>query len=78
MKEEEIKKLLNDYNNQFSGCWSHNFVSIQNAIDKLREDNKKEREDLLMRAINAETKLKLYESLFSKLNLNMEVKNESA
>lgn len=41
----------------------------------LREDIKREHEDLSMRAIKAETKLKLYEGLFSKLNLNMELKN---
>ena len=73
MKEEEINKLLCDYHNRYIGPI---LISIDNKIEKLRDDIKKEHEDLLMRAVNAETKLRLYEGLFSKLNLNMEVKNE--
>ena len=73
MKEEEIDKLLYDYHRNYLVPI---LTSMDNRIDKLRDDIKKEHEDLLMRAVNAETKLRLYEGLFSKLNLNMEVKNE--
>lgn len=73
MSEEEINKLLCDYHNNYL---SPILTSIDVKIEKLRDDIKKEHEDLLMRAVNAETKLKLYEGLFSKLNLNMEVKND--
>lgn len=73
MTKEEINKLLCEYLNSYL---SPILTSIDSRIEKLRDDIKKEHEDLLMRAINAETKLKLYEGLFSKLNLNMEVKNE--
>lgn len=73
MTEEEINRLLCDYLNNYL---SPILTSIDSRIEKLRDDIKKEHEDLLMRAVNAETKLKLYEGLFSKLNLNMEVKNE--
>lgn len=73
MKEEEINKLLCDYHNNYL---SPILTDIDNRIEKLRDDIKREHEDLLMRAVNAETKLRLYEGLFSKLNLNMEVSNE--
>lgn len=73
MSEEEINKLLCKFYNDHI---SFDLNSIDVRLEKLREDIKKEHEDLLMRAVNAETKLKLYEGLFSKLNLNMEVKNE--
>lgn len=38
---------------------------------------KKEHEDLIKRAITAETKIKLYEQLLNKLNLNIELNNEN-
>ena len=73
MSEEEINNLLcKNWNNYFAPV----LTDIDNKIEKLRDDIRKEHEDLLMRAVNAETKLKLYEGLFNKLNLNMEVKNE--
>ena len=70
---EEIDSLLLKY---WDSYISPSFRDIYSEIEKLRVDMKKEHEDLLIRAVNAETKLKLYEGLFSKLNLNMEVKNE--
>lgn len=73
MIDEEIDKLFCDYHNNYL-CPI--LTGIDNKIEKLRNDIRKEHEDLLMRAVNAETKLKLYENLFSKLNLNMEMKNE--
>lgn len=73
MTEEEINRILCEfYNNHLV----HSLTSIDIKIEKVRDEIKQEHEDLLMRAINAETKLKLYEGLFSKLNLNLEVKNE--
>ena len=45
--------------------------------DEIRHEFEKEQEDLSKRVIKAETKLKLYEALFSKLNLNMELKDET-
>lgn len=72
MSEDEINNLLcKNWNNYFAPA----LTDIDRKIEKLRGDIRKEHEDLLMRAVNAETKLKLYEDLFSKLNLNMEVKN---
>lgn len=73
MSEEEINKLFCDYHNNYL---APTLTSIDIKIEKVRDEIKKEHEDLLMRAVNAETKLKLYEGLFSKLNLNMEVRNE--
>ena len=73
MSDEEIRKLFCDYHNNYL-CPI--LDGIDSRIEKLREELKKEHEDLLMRAVNAETKLKLYETLFSRLNLHMEVKNK--
>ena len=73
MTEEELNNLLcKNWNNYFAPV----LTDIDNKIERLRADIRKEHEDLLMRAVNAETKLKLYEGLFNKLNLNMEIKNE--
>ena len=73
MSEEEFSKAISKFYNEYL---SYELISIRNEVTKIREDMKKEHEDLLMRATTAETKLKLYEGLFSKLNLNMELKNE--
>ena len=74
MNEEEINKILCEFHNNYL---APALTSLDFRIEKLRDDMKKEHEDLLMRAANAETKLKLYEGLVSRLNLNMEVKNEA-
>lgn len=74
MSEEEINRLLNKI---FFDYVSPNLVSIDNKIEKLHEDIKKEREELLMRALHAEAKLNMYEGFFTKLNLNVEVKNDN-
>lgn len=73
MSEKDINELLSKYNNEYV---VPNLTNLFTVIEGVREDAKREREELLMRAINAETKLKMYEGLFSKLNLNLEVKNE--
>lgn len=73
MSEEEFNKVVNKFYNEYL---SYTLNDIRDEIAGLRQDMKKEHEDLQTRAITAETKLKLYEGLFSKLNLNMEVKNE--
>ena len=68
MKEEEINNLLYKYHNNYAVPI---LTSMDTKIERLREDIRKEHEDLLMRAVNAETKLKLYEAIFNKLNLNV-------
>lgn len=74
MSEEEFARVVNKL---YNDCLSYTLNDIKNEIAELRRNMEKEHEDLLTRATTAETKLKLYEGLFSKLNLNMEVKNES-
>ena len=68
MKEEEINNLLYKYHNNYAVPI---LTSMDTKIERLREDIRKEHEDLLMRAVNAETQLKLYEAIFNKLNLNV-------
>lgn len=72
MSEEEFSKAINKLYNDYL---SYTLNDIKNEIAALRRDMEKEHEDLQTRATTAETKLKLYEGLFSRLNLNMEVKN---
>ena len=73
MSEEQFSKVINKLYNDYL---SYTLNDIKNEIMELRRNMQKEHEDLLTRATTAETKLKLYEGLFSKLNLNMEVKND--
>ena len=73
MSSEEINNLLcENWNNYFAPA----LTEINTKIETLRAEIEKEHEELKTRAITAETKLKLYEALFGKLNLNLEVKNE--
>ena len=77
MSEEERNELLNYLFNRYHRDYLAPILeNMDSRMEKLRDDIKKEHEDLLIRAVNAETKLKMYEAIFSKLNLNMEVKNE--
>lgn len=74
MSEEELNSLLcENWNNYFAPA----LTGIDNKIERLRAEIEKEHEELKTRAITAETKLKLYEALFGKLNLNMEVENDT-
>lgn len=81
MSEEELNHILCEFHNKclapiLTGIDSK-ITSIDFRIERVRDEIKKEHEELLMRAVNAEAKLKLYEELFNKLNLNIEAKNES-
>ena len=73
MSEEEINQLLDRFWNRYS-------MSALNQqdqrLERIADEFRREHEELKTRAETAETKLKLYEALFGKLNLNMEVKNE--
>jgi hypothetical protein len=73
MSEEEMSNLWSKYLNEFI---SPVLTDIGHNIEKLRDEIRIEHEDLWKRAIDAETKLKLYEDLFKKLNLDLEIKNE--
>lgn len=73
MSEEEFSKAVNKL---YENYLSYTLNDIRDQIADLRRDMEKEQEDLRARATTAETKLKLYEGLFNKLNLNMELKNE--
>lgn len=73
MSEEELDKL-------WCKIWNRYFMPALNQqdqrLDRIATEFYREHEELKARAITAETKLKFYEELFGKLNLNMEVKNE--
>lgn len=71
MSEEEMANLWSQY---FNNYISPILNSIDIKIEKIRDEFKSEHEDLRIRAINAETKLAMYEGLFGKLNLNVELK----
>ena len=81
MSKEELNHILCEFHNThlapiLTGIDSK-IRSTDFRIERVRDEIKKEHEELLMRAVNAEAKLKLYEELFNKLNLNIEAKNES-
>lgn len=71
MSNEELAKLFSNFYNDYL---SYNLTGIDNRLAELRRSMEKEHEDLKIRVIEAETKLKLYEAIFNKLNLNIDIK----
>lgn len=73
MSKEELDKLFYDFYNNYL---SYTLTGIDNRLAELRNSMEKEHEELKTRVIEAETKLKLYEAIFNKLNLNIDIKQE--
>lgn len=77
MSEEELVELLERFESKVTGrlleIVDDNWKEVGNELRRMREEIKIEHSDLENRAITAETKLKLYEAMFEKLNLNLEL-----
>lgn len=77
MTEERLVELLECFENKLTGrlleIVDDNWKAFNTVLQGMREEIKKEHSDLENRAITAETKLKLYEAMFEKLNLNLEL-----
>lgn len=73
MSEEELNEF-------WRKLWDKYYAPALNQQDQRLErlvvEFEREHEELKTRAIEAETKLKLYEALLGKLNLNVELKND--
>lgn len=70
MTQEEINRILTGFYNSYLGS---EFRSIAEQIEKLRTSIEKERDELRFKVAEAETKLKLYEAIFDKMNLNIDI-----
>lgn len=68
MNKQEINEILCKF---FNDYLSYRLSDINRQLEKLGTDMKQEHSDLLLRVTEAETKLKIYEALFNKLNLDI-------
>ena len=77
MKEEELDELLERFEGKVISrlleIVDDNWKVFNTELQKTREEIKRGYSDLESRAITAETKLRLYEAMFEKLNLNLEL-----
>ena len=77
MKEEELDELLERFEGKVISrlleIVDDNWKVFNMELQKTREEIKRGYSDLESRAITAETKLRLYDAMFEKLNLNLEL-----
>lgn len=70
MSEEEINRILDHFYNNYL---SHSLNDIARQVERLKESMEREQNELKLRVAEAETKLRLYEAVFNKLNLNIDI-----
>lgn len=73
MTEEEMVKLFQEFKDTVYRILEDNTSIFYEELRRTRGEIEKEHSELEDRAITAETKLKLYEAMFEKLNLNLEL-----
>ena len=83
MNKEETVDLANlfsqfetEFINRMLDLLDNNTRIFYEELRRTRDEIEKERSEWKDRAITAETKLKLYEAMFEKLNLNLELNSK--
>ena len=71
MKEEDFDKKLADLEGRITNVLIENTNQLYAAAERMRSDIKAERVELEDKLVKAEARLKIYEAMFEKLNLNI-------
>lgn len=71
MKEEDFDKKLANLEGRIVDVMYNNLNPVYGSIERLQSEIKAERAELKDKLVKAEAKLKIYEAMFEKLNLNI-------
>ena len=71
MSEEDFDKKLMRLEGRIIDAMYNNLNPVYGSIEKLKSEIKAERAELKDKLVKAEAKLKIYEAMFEKLNLNI-------
>lgn len=71
MKEEDFDKKLAYLEGRIIDAMCNNLNPVYTSIERLKSEIKAERAELEEKLVKAEAKLKIYEAMFEKLNLNV-------
>lgn len=73
MKEEDFDKKLMYLEGRIIDAISNDLNQIYMTIERLKSEIKNERAELEDKLVKAEARLKIYEAMFEKLNLNIDL-----
>lgn len=71
MNEEDFDKKLADLEGSIRNALNNYITPVYVAIDRLKTEIEIERVELKDKLVKAEARLKIYEAMFKKLNLNI-------
>ena len=71
MSEEDFDKKLADLEGRIRNDLNNYITPVYGSMEKLKTEIEIERVELKDKLVKAETKLKIYEAMFKKLNLNI-------
>lgn len=71
MSEEDIDKKLAELEGTIRNDLNNYITPVYGSIERLKSEIEIERVELKDKLVKAETKLKIYEAMFKKLNLNV-------
>lgn len=73
MNEEDFDKKLMNLEGRIIDVMYNNLNPVHTSIERLKSEIKAERAELENKLVKAEARLKIYEAMFEKLNLNIEL-----
>lgn len=71
MSEEDFDKKLADLERRIRNDLNNYITPVYGSIERLKSEIETERVELKSKLVKAEAKLKIYEAMFEKLNLNI-------
>lgn len=71
MSEEDFDKKLADLEGRIRNDLNNYITPVYGSMERLKTEIEIERVELKDKLVKAETKLKIYEAMFKKLNLNI-------
>ena len=71
MSEEDFDKKLADLEGNIRNDLNNYITPVYGSMERLKNEIEIERVELKDKLVKAETKLKIYEAMFKKLNLNI-------
>lgn len=73
MSEEDIDKKLAELEGTIRNDLNNYITPVYGSIERLKSEIETERVELKSKLVKAESKLKIYEAMFEKLNLNIDL-----
>lgn len=73
MSEEDIDKKLAELEGTIRNDLNNYITPVYGSMERLKSEIETERVELKSKLVKAESKLKIYEAMFEKLNLNIDL-----